>query len=156
MSTQLEWLIGRYISIRPRSETEIRRYIEQKRKKLSVTDEYVETVIEKFRNLGYIDDEKFVEALSHSIVTNKAKGKRFLSAKLFQAGVEKELVTKALKELDPESVTVAMEKRLRKTERRWEDLDKRMVFAKAYKVLLSAGFSSSEIRPFLDEWLQKR
>lgn len=154
--TYLEQLLGRYLSIRARSEMEIRRYIEQKRKKIAVSDQLVEDLILKYTRLGYINDEKFAESVSHSLVANKAKGRQFLIQKLKMAGVEKEVISEAVASLDPDEVRRAMEKRLSKYETKWRDEDKKNVSMKAYSKLLTAGFSSSEIRPFLDEWLKKR
>lgn len=155
MTTVLEQLLGRYLSLRPRSEHEIRQYLARKRKKISVSDELVEQLIEKYKGFGYIDDKKFAESLSHSVIVNKAKGKQWLAMKLKVAGVDKGLVTEALQAVDPDTLHVAMEKRISKFEHKWVDLDKRARFAKAYTNLLGAGFSSSEIRSFLDEWVQK-
>lgn len=154
--TTLEQLLGRYLSLRPRSEHEVRQYLGRKRKKISVSDEFTESLIEKYKGFGYIDDVKFAESMSHSVIANKAKGKQWLAMKLKVAGVDKETVTQTLQSVDPDSIVAAMEKRITKFEHKWADLDKRARFAKAYTNLLSAGFSSSEIRPFLDEWMQKR
>ncbi|MEP7167484.1 MAG: RecX family transcriptional regulator [Candidatus Woesebacteria bacterium] len=154
--THLEQLLGRYISLRPRSEYEVRQYLTRKRKKISVSDEFVEGLVAKYKGFGYIDDKKFAESLSHSVIANKSKGKRWLSMKLKIAGVDKETVSAALQAVDPEEIQAAMEKRIAKFEHKWADLDKRTRFAKAYTNLMTAGFSSSEIGPFLDEWVQKR
>lgn len=154
--TYLEHLLGRYISLRPRSEHEVRQYLSQKRKKISVSDEFVDALIEKYKGFGYIDDAKFAESMSHSVVASKSKGKRWLAMKLQVAGVEKELVSQTLASVDPDEIQAAMQKRIAKFEHKWADLDKRTRYAKAYSNLQSAGFSSSEIRSFLDEWTQKR
>lgn len=154
--TYLEQLLGRYLSIRARSEVEVRRYLEQKRRKIAVADQLVEDLISKYTRLGYINDTKFAESVSHSLIANKAKGRQFLIQKLKVAGVEKEVIAKAIAALDPAEVEQAMEKRLSKYEAKWRDEDRKTVRIKAYSKLLASGFSSSEIRPFLDEWLEKR
>lgn len=154
--TYLEQLLGRYLSIRARSEMEVRRYLSLKRKKIAVNDQLVEDLVEKYTRLGYINDVKFADAISHSLVVNKAKGRQFLIQKLKQAGVQQEVISQAVTLLDPAEVTQAMEKRLCKYESKWKVLDKKDVRMKAYSKLLESGFSSSEIRPFLDEWLEKR
>ncbi len=154
--TYLEQLLGRYLSIRARSEAEVRRYLAQKRKKIAVADSLVEDLVAKYTRVGYINDVKFAEAVSHSLVVNKAKGKQFLIQKLRQAGVEQEVISQAVTLLDPTEVKRAMEKRLEKNESKWKKMEKKELHMKAYSKLLASGFSSSEIRPFLDEWLQKR
>lgn len=154
--TALEFLLGRYLSLRTRSEQEIRKYIEQKRKKISVSDEFVETLISKYKDLGYIDDKKFAEVMTHSLITNKAKGGRVLAQRLKMAGVDKELILSSLSQISSEDIFAAMEKRLHKYEKKLSLLDAKGRRMKSYSVLLASGFSSSEIRAFLDEWSEKR
>jgi SOS response regulatory protein OraA/RecX len=154
--TALEFLLGRYVSLRSRSEQEIRRYIEQKRKKIAVSDVFVESLISRYKDLGCIDDKKFSEVLSHSLITNKAKGSRVLAMRLKMAGVEKELIQEALQQIPREDIFTAMAKRLSKHERKLSQLGSRERRMKSYSVLFAAGFSSSDIRAFLDEWAEKR
>lgn len=156
MATQLEWLLGRYLGIRARSEQEIRKYIEQKRKKISVSDEFVEELIARYKELGLIDDTKFAEALTHAMMVSKARGRRVVQMKLRAAGVEESIASQAIQGIDTESVTAAMRRRLTRYESAWAELDHKTRYAKAYKKLLTSGFSSSEIRPFLDEWCVNR
>lgn len=152
----VEELLGRYLSLRPRSEQEVRRYLHQKSRKYGISDEQIEELVQKYKRLGFIDDAKFTESVVHSAVTNKAKGKRFIAMKLKMAGIETETASSALSAIQEEDLQKAMEKRLHKSERRWVNLDRRSRYAKAYSVLLASGFSSSEIRPFLDEWIKSK
>lgn len=152
----LELLLGRYLSMRTRSEKEVRSYLARKASKLPVEQVQIDQLIEKYSNLGYIDDAKFAEVMSHSTVVNKAKGKRVLQIKLQQAGVDKSLIEQTLREIDPQETIAAMEKRLQKYTSKLQKLDPRESRMKAYSYLLAAGFSSNEIRPFLDEWNEKK
>lgn len=152
MRFTIEQLLGRYLSLRPRSEQEVRRYLEQKSRKYTMDLGEQEKLITKYKDFGYINDEKFAESMSHSAVANKSKGKRFVQMKLHQAGLEPELILEAIASIDPEDIKRAMEKRLARYERKWVALDTRVRRMKAYHILLQSGFSSSEIRPFLDEW----
>lgn len=152
----MELLLGRYVSMRTRSEQEVRTYLARKSSKLPIEQEQIDQLVEKYRELGYIDDVKFAEVISHSTVVNKAKGKRVLQIKLQQAGVDKTLIEQTLREIDPQETIAAMEKRLQKYASKLQKLDPREARMKAYTYLLAAGFSSSEIRPFLDEWRKKR
>lgn len=146
----LELLLGRYLSMRTRSEQEVRTYLARKASKLAINAVQIDQLVEKYRDLGYIDDSKFAEVLSHSTVVNKAKGKRVLQIKLQQAGVDKELIAQTLQEIDPQETVAAMEKRLKKYASKLQQLESREARIKAYGYLLSAGFSSQEIRLFLE------
>lgn len=154
--TVLEQLLGRYISLRQHSEQEVRRYLERKRKKISVTDAFVEELIEKYKRLGYINDTAFCESLTHHVIQTKGRGKSILRMKLLQAGVPAETITHALSSIPTEDLQSAMEKRLSKNERKLATLAPKERYAKAYSILFASGFSSGEIRPFLDEWTEKR
>lgn len=146
----LELLLGRYLSMRTRSEQEVRTYLARKASKLAVDSVQIDQLVEKYRDLGYINDSKFAEVLSHSTVVNKAKGKRVLQIKLQQAGVDKSLIEQTLREIDPQETVAAMEKRLKKYSNKLQQLEPREARMKAYGYLLSAGFSSQEIRSFLE------
>jgi regulatory protein len=151
----VEDALGRYVSIRPRSEFEVRQYLKQRAHKYSLTPEDIERFVERYKEVGFINDAQFAESMTHSVVANKAKGERFLRMKLKAAGVDPELITTAVGSVSQEDIRAAMEKRLAKYERKWAQLPKRERFAKAYTALLAAGFSSREIGPFIDDWLQK-
>lgn len=151
---RVEYALGRYLSVRPRSEQEVRRYLQLRSSKYSLNAEIIEELVQKYSRLGYINDQLFAESMAHAMVS-KAKGQKLLSMKLKQAGVSEDIIAASLTSLDPEDIQSAMQKRLRKYEQKWSELDDFTHRAKAYEKLLQAGFSSSEIRSFLDDWLKK-
>ncbi len=153
---QVEQLLGRYLSMRVRSEHEVRKYLTQKAKKYPLTEEETDQLLQKYKRLGFINDANFAESTAHSTVVNKAKGRRFLIGKLRQAGISNEQISQTVAQIDPEEVLHAMEKRLTKYEGKLAKLSGKEKLYKAYSYLVAAGFSSSEIRPFLDEWSKKR
>lgn len=155
MST-IEELLGRYLSLRARSESEVRAYIALKRKKYAVSDDFVESLISKYKRVGYIDDQKFSEVVTHSLVSNKSKGRRVVALRLKRAGVDEETIQETLRSIPEEDSRMAMEKRLKKFERKLAALDPKARHFKAYTILATSGFSSSEIRTFLDGWMENR
>lgn len=152
MTRNIHEALGRYISIRSRSEGEVRSYLKRKSAFYTLTEERVEELIAKYKDMGLINDAHFVEAVVHSALS-KGKGHAFIKQKLSLAGVDKELMSQALGETSQEDVQTAMEKRLRRYEKKWEGLEKKIKRQKAYIVLFSSGFQSKEIASFIDVWL---
>ncbi len=150
----IEQLLGRYVSIRVRSEQEVRTYLARKRKTISVSDELVEGLIEKLKSYGYIDDKKFAESVLHTM-SGKGRGSAYVRARLQRAGIEKELITESLASRAPEQIKEAMQRRLEKSERKLAIVPQKECRFVAYRILAQSGFSSSEITSFLDEWCQK-
>lgn len=152
---RLENLLGRYISIRDRSEAEVRRYLSRKLHE-GDDENLIDVLVEKYTRLGYIDDSRTAASFVHSLISSKAKGKAYIQAKLSSLGISKENTAKALQEVSEEDLFASMEKRLQKAKGRIEKQPPNLRHAKAFQVLFSSGFSSSEISRFLDETAKKR
>ena len=152
MKRNIHEALGRYLGIRSRSEGEIRLYLKRKSAFYDLDEEKIESLIEKYKDMGLINDAHFVEAVVHSVLS-KGKGQAFIKQKLKMAGVDDELIATALQEPTQEDVRTAMGKRLRRYEKKWGELDKREKRQKAYTVLFSSGFPGKEIASFIDVWL---
>ncbi|PWU23690.1 hypothetical protein C5B42_02155 [Candidatus Cerribacteria bacterium 'Amazon FNV 2010 28 9'] len=151
LSDRVHNALARYVGLRIRSESEVRSYLRLRLKKYQLSEEDIEHLIGRYKELGFIDDEKYVEALTHSIVTNKAKGSRFLKIKLSLAGIPKEKIQQTITALDPADVTAAMHKRVAKYEKKLAELPSFQRKGKLYQILAAGGFSSAEIARFIDE-----
>ncbi|HSW89330.1 MAG TPA: RecX family transcriptional regulator [Patescibacteria group bacterium] len=152
---RLENLLGRYISIRDRSELEVRRYLQRKLHD-GEDENIIDVLVEKYKRLGYIDDSRTAASFVHSLISSKAKGQAYIKAKLSSLGISKEDISNALREVSEEDLFAAMEKRLQKAKGRIAKQPSNLQRAKTYQVLFSSGFSSSEISRFLDETAKKR
>lgn len=106
-STVYEALIAaalRFISFRPRSEKEIRIFLETKLKKSRTTAPIVlNKVLFRLRELGYVDDTKFAEWWINQRTGRKPKGRRIIEQELKRKGIdtdihieEKELARRAV------------------------------------------------------------
>lgn len=154
MKRSIHDAVGHYLAVRSRSEGEIRAYLKKKAAAHQLTHDQIEELILRYKDLGLINDEHFVEAVVHSAFS-KGKGHAFIRQKLMYAGVDKELIKQSLLDPSGEDVALAMEKRLRKYEKKWEGMEKHLKRQKAYMVLLSSGFQAKDISSFIDLWLQK-
>lgn len=94
----------RYISFRPRSEKEIRDYLAKVLKRRhAIAPRLIDKVIQKLRELGYVDDGKFAKWWVDQRSSFKPKGKRLIAQELKQKGIsysfdidEKALAIKAI------------------------------------------------------------
>ena len=110
------------IARRPRSEKEIRDYIERKfyEGKFDVEDQYrenlVESVIEPLKEYKYVDDEAFARWYVNNRVEFKPRGKRVLKVELKLKGISDDIISTVLSFEDGAELEMAnrlAEKKLR-------------------------------------------
>jgi regulatory protein len=105
----------RFLSYRPRSRTEVERYLQGK----AIQADVVADVIARLERAGYIDDEAFARFWLENRERFKPRGQRALRYELRQKGVGDEVITRILSEMDDEaSAWRAIEGRLS----RWANL----------------------------------
>ncbi|MFI7443952.1 regulatory protein RecX [Nonomuraea indica] len=79
-----------------------RAQLAQALRKRDVPEEAAEAVLDRFSELGLIDDEAFAEAWVDSRHHGRGLAKRALAAELRQRGVDSETVNEAVERLDPD------------------------------------------------------
>lgn len=87
----------RYLSIRPRSAAEIRRYLTE----YEYAAEVVEAVVARLSNDGYLDDADFARFWVENRQQFRPKGVAVLRQELRQRGLDNEVIEGALAEVDP-------------------------------------------------------
>lgn len=106
-----------YLSYRPRTEHELRQRLLK-----AFPEGLVVQVIERFRELRYIDDENYAKCYARSRLHSKARGPRRIRTELKQRGVSEDHIEWALEHLaDTESFSEVI---FKKAERRWQKLAK--------------------------------
>src|SRR6185369_11172397 len=110
MKADIRQLVGRYLAIRPRSEAEVLRYLSGKKIAYGLTDAYIAELISRYKDMGIINDDLFVEAVVHASLS-KGKGARFIQQKLKLAGIDEVTAGAGVSSTSPEDVQAAMEKR---------------------------------------------
>jgi regulatory protein len=81
-----------YLSYRPRSEHELRRYLGQK----GHAPETIEATLEKLRGYHYVDDQLFAQSWVENRQKLRPRGPRLLHAELRQKGIERDLADQAI------------------------------------------------------------
>lgn len=123
-----------FVSFRPRSEKELRDFLYKKH-----TSDDIEKVIERMRELGYVDDKKFAAWWAQQRSTFRPRGKRVILLELKSKGVTEDI------EVDE----IAMAKKALRKKQRLDDKNE------IYKFLMQRGFSSNTIRRVIDDLVQK-
>lgn len=89
----------RYLTYRPRSEWEMRRYLQQR----EVPDEAAEEVMRRLRRQGLLDDCEFARYWVENRQAFRPRGRRMLHAELRRKGVERAALEPALETVDEEA-----------------------------------------------------
>ncbi|HEX68435.1 MAG TPA: RecX family transcriptional regulator [bacterium] len=142
------------LSSRKRSIKEIE---EKLRKKFPSQKEKIAPLIEKFKKIGYLNDQDFAEAWIKDRLKFNPRGIKQIERELRNKGVEKEIIRKALEKHYPVSLEKEiMEKLARK---KWEreknvELIKRM--ERVYRYLLYRGFPAKEVKEIISKLAKEK
>ena len=155
----------RFLSFRSRSEKEIRTYL-QKKVHESSDAPVIGRVIERLRELGYVDDKKFIRWWIEQRQGYKPKGMRLIVQELRAKGIAQDLideVTEEMRQLDtdrePHNAHSEIDPALRaiaKKSDQWKLLPKIEQKKKIYGFLGRRGFSSDVIHRVIDEVVYHR
>jgi regulatory protein len=146
-------LVYRYITIRNRSEKEVRDYLLKKQ----AASEIIESIIKLLYEQKFLNDESFARSWVRSRARFKPRGKRVLAMELSQKGISKDLIEKVLSEEDeelPDELTQAKSligKRITKV----KDLPRQEIYAKVGAFLGRRGFGWDIIKKAIDETLSE-
>ncbi len=86
----------RYLVLALRTEEEVK----NKLRKLNVEEDIIVQVTEYLKSIGYINDEKYVEAYIRQCINIPKYSKYEIRMKLIQKGINKEILSEKLEELD--------------------------------------------------------
>lgn len=133
----------RYLSYRPRSEAEVRRYLTEKDVAVAV----IEEVVEKLLAQGFLDDQAFAQYWIDNREQFRPRGRRALAYELRQKGISHEVIDTALESLDEtESAHTAASKKAAQ----WSELDEHDFRDKVMGYLSRRGFPYGVSREVAD------
>jgi len=139
----------RYLSYRPRTEAELRAYLD----KHGVAASIIDQVIARLRDLGLVDDAAFARAWVENRGTFRPRGRRALRAELQQKGVPQADIERALAEVDEERWALQAGA---KALRRYAHLEWPAFRQKMGAYLARRGFDYETIRAVLPQlWAQR-
>lgn len=133
----------RYLSYRPRSEKEIKDYLQEKQKrKKDLTEELISRIIKKLKSYKFIDDRQFTKSWVEQRITYKNKPIRVIRFELKQKGISEELINEFLQDRDIKESDLKSAKRLAdKRKDFYRNLDEKKRDEKVMSYLLRKGFN---------------
>lgn len=143
--------VYRFLTIRNRSEKEIRDYLTKKK----AESEIISVIIEKLKQQKFLDDEAFARSWIRSRARWKPKGTHALKMELSQKGIAKEIIERVLSEGAeelPDQLTQAkqlIEKRIS----RLSGASKQEIYAKVGGFLSRRGFDWNTIKKAIDSFV---
>lgn len=146
------------VSIRLRSEREIRNYLKRLSFKRKIKDQEeiseiaVESLIEKLKTKGLINDLEFAKTWVESRRRSKQKGINALKAELYQKGIDREIIEEVLSdEKSSDGETELAKKALEKKMRSWKNLEKGEFKKKAIEFLMRKGFDYEVVKGTVEQ-----
>ncbi len=148
----------RLISIRARSEKEIRDYLRVKGKglrgkKIEINDKMIEYLIDTLKQQNLINDLGFAKAWVES--RSRKKGMRVIRQELFQKGIDREIVSSIMGQVSSIEEQKTAEKLLEKKLRVWKNLPNLEFKKKAYDFLLRRGFEYGIVKDAIENIIKK-
>ncbi len=138
------------LSYRARSEEEI----SQKLRKKGFDQGNVEQVIADLKRVNLLDDYEFACQWIKDRLKNRPRGMALLKQELVHKGIRKDIIEKTLSECYPEDGEAKIAAELiRKREKRYKNLDKRLARKRISDFLLRRGFSYGVVKEVLGEFL---
>lgn len=141
-----------FISFRPRSEKEIREFLQKKSKKVGQTTESMfQRVLDRLRELGYLDDEKFVRWWIDQRQSHRPKGIRYIVQELRGKGIEKDVIDAVVAQQNGNFELDGARSIVNKKMKQWNALGTVEQKKKIYEHLARRGFTSDVISRIVDE-----
>lgn len=134
-----------YLKFRPRTEREVRSYLQQKGGAFRWTDDVIEQTITALKTQNFINDKHFISWLVDSRGRTKPKSAFALRSELFKLGISKELLDEHFSTYEADESELAVQA-LQPKWRRFQTLESRERFQKAAAFLSRRGFSFDLIK----------
>lgn len=137
------------LATRARSEQELRQVMKRRNVPADVADE----IIERFTEVGLIDDAAFAEALTASRSGFALRGRARIKQELQAKGIDREVAEEALAQLDPADELEAARTLAQRRARSMSRLEPHVARRRLAGVLARRGFSAGIVSTVLSEVL---
>jgi regulatory protein len=124
------------LSGQPRTRAELADLLAER----EIPDEVADEVLDRFTEVGLIDDAAFANAWVESRHRGRGLGKRALAQELRRRGVDDELARDALDELDPDQEEATARALVRKKLRSMRSLDRQVAMRRLLGLLARKGY----------------
>jgi regulatory protein len=138
----------RYLSYRPRSEAEVRKYLDGKH----VAPEVIDEIVERLTRVGLLNDQAFAQYWRENRESFRPKGAAALRQELRQKGVPREVVDQALAGMNEEGAALDL---ARARARRLGGLDKLAFKRRLAAYLGRRGYAYDVVMPVVERVWQE-
>ena len=141
----------RYLSIRNRSETEIREYLGKK----NAAQEIIDKIVTRLKEKKFLNDEEFARSFVLNRARLKPKGKKLLTLELRQKGIAEDLIKKVLDEVRgeiPDELSQAKSLIVKKMQK-MVGMPKQEIYQKVGGFLARRGYSWDVVKKAIDFYL---
>ena len=155
----------RFLSYRPRSEKEVREYLNKKSSIAKIPEEQkinlksvIDLVITKLKEKEFLNDKEFIKWWIEQRTKVKPKSLQFIKYELKQKGISNDLIEEVLENADFE-IESDLDKAKKLAEKRivrYENEDPKKRYEKMVRFLASKGFDWNTIKKVIDQILNKR
>jgi regulatory protein len=126
----------RQLSFRPRTRSELATAL----RKRGVADEVATAVLDRYDEVGLIDDAAFSRAWVSSRHHGRGLARRALASELLQRGVDAEVASVALEDLDPETEAATARSLVERRLRSMGSAAPEMIFRRLVSMLARKGY----------------
>jgi regulatory protein len=135
-----------FLSHQPRTEKEIRDKLKLKK----ISEKSINEIINKLKELKFINDEDYAKQYLESRLERNPQGKRVLEIKLIKKGIDRNLIKDIIEEkYNPQTETEKALEVLKKYKKKVKSKDKYDLKRKCFAHLLSRGFEYDVINEAL-------
>lgn len=141
----------RYLTIRNRSEKEIRDYLAKKK----ADPDIIDAIVKKLYEQKFLNDEAFARGWVRSRAMFRPRGKRMLQIELQQKGISKDIISQVLEEEQedvPDEITQAKNLIAKRVDN-VRDLPRHEIYQKVGAFLARRGFGWDVTKKAIDETL---
>jgi regulatory protein len=131
-----------FLSFRPRSTTEVQKYLLEHQ----VQEEKIETVVERLKNIGLLDDNRFAETWVENRSEFRPRSRRALAYELRMHGLDDQVIQETLENINTDEETFAYQAALKKS-RNLKNLEWQEFRKKLSGFLARRGFGYDTIQP---------
>ncbi|MFH1533726.1 MAG: regulatory protein RecX [Nitrospirota bacterium] len=114
------------------------------KKREAIDERKVERVVERLKELGYLDDEQFVKDYVSHCARVRPRGRILIARELKFKGLPKDLIEEGLEKVDIDEEAMAFDI-LERRVKRWSRYSEYEQKPKAYQFLYSKGFNRDAI-----------
>jgi regulatory protein len=146
-------LCYRYLTIRNRSEKEIRDYLQKK----NADPDIIDAIVTRLYDQKFLNDEAFARSWVRSRAMFRPRGKRMLQIELQQKGISKDIIQQVLEE-DTEDVPdefTQAKNLIAKRVAKLQDEPRHIIYQKVGAFLARRGYSWDVSKKAIDEQLKR-